>query len=64
MQVLTALSFTALVAALPVSTDPSLQNLQARANPDQYKLYLGDGSTQQGWPSKTQWYVLLDTFPL
>ena len=65
VQVLTALSFTALVAALPFSTDivPSLQNLQARANPDVYKLYLGDGSTKEGWPSKAQWYALLDTFP-
>jgi hypothetical protein len=57
VQVLTVLSFTTLVAADIVQ---SLQKLQARDYPDQYTLYLGDGSTNDGWPSMDQWYALLD----
>ena len=63
MQVLTVLPFTALVTALPFSID-TVQSLQARDYPDQYTLYLGDGSTNAGWPSKAQWYALLDNFLL
>ena len=66
MQVLTVLSFAALVAALPFPIDivKSLQKLGARDYPDQYTLYLGDGSTNDGWPSMDKWYALLDASPL
>jgi hypothetical protein len=63
VQVLTVLSLTALVAALPFPIDivKSVQKLGARDYPDQYTLYLGDGSTNDRWPSTDQWYALLDT---
>ena len=59
MQVLTVLSLTALVAALPFPFDivQSLQKLQARDV--QYTMYNGDGSAIDGWPSMNQWYALL-----
>jgi hypothetical protein len=31
-----------------------LQKLQARDYPDQYTLYLGDGSTNDGWPTRDE----------
>jgi hypothetical protein len=62
--VLTVLSFAALVAALPFPIDivKSLQKLGARDYPDQYTLYLGDGSTNDGWPSTDKWIPFDDLF--
>ncbi|KAN0072601.1 hypothetical protein V8E54_009530 [Elaphomyces granulatus] len=36
--------------------------LQPRAFPDEYTLYLGDGSTKDHWPSKDQWMPFDDLF--
>jgi len=62
--VLTVLSFTTLVAALPFPIEivRSLQKLQARDYPDQYTLYLGDGSANNGWPSIDRWMPFDDLF--
>jgi len=60
--VLTVFSFIALVAALPFPLDTIVQKLQPRNYPDQYTLYLGDGSTNDGWPSVDQWMPFEDLF--
>jgi hypothetical protein len=64
VQVLTVLSFTALVAALPFDIVQSLQKLQPRDNPDQYIMYRGNGSTNADWPPMELWCALLPTFQL
>ncbi|OXV05537.1 hypothetical protein Egran_06695 [Elaphomyces granulatus] len=60
--VLTVFSFIALVAALPFPLDTIVQKLQPRNYPDQYTLYLGDGSTNGGWPSVDHWMPFDDLF--
>ncbi|OXV07878.1 hypothetical protein Egran_04358 [Elaphomyces granulatus] len=62
--VLTVFFFIALVASLPFPIDivQTSQKLQPRDYPDQYTLYLGDGSTNDGWPSIDQWMPFDDLY--
>ncbi|KAN0075084.1 hypothetical protein V8E54_007695 [Elaphomyces granulatus] len=56
--------FIALVASLPFPIDvvQTSQKLQPRDFPDQYILYRGDGSINDGWPSIDQWMPFDDLF--
>lgn len=48
---LATVSLAAVAAALPAMPAPHI----ARGVADQYRFYTGDGSTNAGWPSQSQW---------